>query len=57
MKIYISIVLCCFVYTLLSAQSLPIARNYQNAYDNQTRSTDGKPAKITGKTPPLILLM
>src|SRR6476620_8642337 len=45
MKIYISIVMCCFVHTLLSAQSLPVARNYQNAYDKQTRSTDGKPGK------------
>lgn len=45
MKIYISIVLCCFVPTWLYAQSLPVARNYQNAYDKQTRSTDGKPGK------------
>ncbi|HEX5151617.1 MAG TPA: M1 family metallopeptidase [Parafilimonas sp.] len=29
----------------LTAQSLPVARNYQNAYDKQTRSTDGRPGK------------
>jgi len=38
----ISILLFC---THLFAQSLPIARNYQEAYDNQTRSMDGKPGK------------
>jgi hypothetical protein len=29
----------------LTAQSLPVARNYQDAYDKQTRSTDGRPGK------------
>ena len=39
---------CIFMYNVLhslNAQTLPIARNYQQAYNKQTRSTDGKPGK------------
>jgi hypothetical protein len=37
---------CCFalIYCLkIHAQSLPVARNYQQAYDKNTRTADGKP--------------
>ena len=34
-----------FACIQLNAQTLPVARNYQNAYDKQTRSTDGRPGK------------
>jgi hypothetical protein len=37
---------CCFalIYCLIiNAQSLPVARNYQQAYDKNTRTADGKP--------------
>ena len=37
--------LCLMFAIQLSAQTLPIARNYQEAYNKQTRSTDGKPGK------------
>src|SRR5438067_175255 len=30
-------------FTFSNAQSLPVARNYQTAYDKNTRSKDGKP--------------
>jgi hypothetical protein len=45
MKLFITITCFSFFYIQLSAQTLPVARNYQQAYDNQTRSKDGKPGK------------
>ncbi len=35
----------CFlvVYTQITAQTLPVARNYQHAFDKNTRSSSGKP--------------
>ena len=39
-----SVCLCIlFASFQLNAQTLPVARNYQDAYDKKTRSTDGKP--------------
>ncbi|MEP6467745.1 MAG: M1 family metallopeptidase [Parafilimonas sp.] len=37
--------ICCLllICSYIFSQSLPVARNYQDAYDKQTRSTDGKP--------------
>ncbi|HEY2727019.1 MAG TPA: M1 family metallopeptidase [Parafilimonas sp.] len=43
MKIFFTCSCFLFISTYLSSQSLPVARNYQDAYDKQTRSTDGKP--------------
>lgn len=36
---------CCLllICSYIFSQSLPVAKNYQDAYDKQTRSTDGKP--------------
>ena len=35
--------LLCLYYIIIDAQSLPVARNYQQAYDKNTRTADGKP--------------
>ena len=36
---------CCLIFYVenINAQTLPVARNYQTAYDKKTRSIDGKP--------------
>jgi hypothetical protein len=43
MKVYISSLVFTLISIHLIAQSLPVARNYQNAFDKNTRSASGKP--------------
>lgn len=45
MKIAFTVFILAFFITTTSAQTLPVARNYQAAYDNGTRSTNGTPGK------------
>ncbi len=45
MKLIITITCIAFFCFQLTAQTLPVALNYQNAYDKQTRSMDGKSGK------------
>ena len=43
MKIAFLLSLLCFLLINTQAQTLPVARNYQKAYDKNTRTADGKP--------------
>lgn len=43
MKIFLLCSCLMLISTYISSQSLPIARNYQSAYDKNTRTVNGKP--------------
>ncbi|MEP6465594.1 MAG: peptidase, partial [Parafilimonas sp.] len=43
MKIFLACICFAFISINLTAQPLPVLRNYGAAYNNQTRSADGKP--------------
>src|SRR4051812_38042121 len=43
MKMCFAYLFCIFFCSHVYSQSLPVARNYQYAYDRQTRSANGKP--------------
>jgi len=43
MKLFKAIISLIFLYGQLTAQTLPVAGNYQKAFDKQTRSLTGKP--------------
>ncbi len=45
MKVFLACLLTLSVSAQLNAQTLPVARNYEAAYNKQTRSADGKPGK------------
>src|SRR3978361_2041655 len=43
MKNFTLLISFCFLLIHVQSQSLPVARNYQQAYDKNTRTSDGKP--------------